>query len=100
MQGIVDMMKVYASENFKKDVREMEPLFGDEITKPEIKEPSDPKVKAGEKTLTKSQEKMYDAKISAYVKEEKSLEDSLTDIFNVTWGQCSAMTQNKLELLT
>ena len=97
---IVDMLKVYASENFKKDVRAMETLFGDEITKPEINEPNEPKVKTGEKTLTKSQEKIYDAKISAYVKEEKSLEDSLTAIFNIIWGQCSAMMQNRLESIT
>ena len=36
----------------------------------------------------------------AYVKEEKSLEDSLTALFNIIWGQCSAMMQHRLESMT
>ena len=96
-KDMLDMLKVYASENFAKDVRKMESLFGDDIKTPEINEPSKPKPKAGNKELTKKQEKIYDAKISAFVKEEKSMEDSLTVMYNITRGQCSAMMQNRLE---
>ena len=28
-----------------------------------------------------------------------SLEDSLTALFNIIWGKCSAMMQNRLELI-
>ena len=45
----VDMLKVYASENFKKDVRAMESLFGDEIKKPKIDEPVEPTIKGERK---------------------------------------------------
>ena len=75
----------------------MEPLFGDEIKMPKIAEPEEPTIKLGEKTLSKTQEKIYDAKISAYVKEEKSLDDSMSALLNIIWGQCSAMMQNRLE---
>ena len=77
------MLKIYASENFKKDVRAMESLFGDDITKPGLKEPNEPTPKSGTKEVTKTQVKIYEAKITAYVKEEKSLEDSLTALFNI-----------------
>ena len=45
----------------------------------------------------KVQEKIYDARILAYVKEEKSLDDSILALFNIIWGKCSAMMQNRLE---
>ena len=93
----VDTLKIYASENFKKDVRAMESLFGDDIKKTELKEPNEPTPKSGTKEVTKTQMKIYEAKITAYVKDEKSLEDSLTALFNITWGQCSAMMKNRLE---
>ena len=34
--------------------------------------------------LTKAQEKIYDAKIGLYIKEEKSMNDALTALFNIT----------------
>lgn len=95
----LDMLKIYASENYTKDVRKMESLFGDDIRTPVIQEPEEPKIRKGNTAITKSQEKIYDAKIAAFVKEEKSMEDSLTALYNITWGQCSAMMQNRLESL-
>jgi len=80
----LDMLKVYASENFAKNVKKMESLFGDDIKTPEIKESNEPKPKAGNKELTKTQEKIYEAKISAFVKEETSMKDSLTVMYNIT----------------
>lgn len=53
LKDTLDMLKIYASENFKKNVRNMESLFGDDIRKPEIQEPDKPTMKIGRKTLTK-----------------------------------------------
>ena len=95
----VDILKIYASDNFKKDVKAMESLFGDNIQKPELKEPSEPTVMNDEKEVTKTQIRIYEVKITAVVKKEKSLENSLTALFNIIWGQCSVMMQNRLELI-
>jgi len=94
------MLKICASENFAKDVRKMECLFGDEIKNPQIGEPDEPKPKEGKKELTETQERIYDAKIMAFVKEEKSMEESLTALYNISWGQYIAMMQNRLESLS
>ena len=96
----LDMLRIYASENFPKDVKKMESLFGTDITTPVIEEPKEPEVKKGNTVLTKAQEKIYDAKIALYIKEEKSMNDALTALFNITWGQCSLMMQNRLESLS
>ena len=90
-KGTVDMIKIYASENFKRDMSVIESLFGDDIQKPKVKEPREPMVKKDEKEVTKTQIRIYEAKITAFVREEKSLEDSLTALFNVIWRQCSVM---------
>lgn len=96
----LDMLRIYASENFPKDVKKMEILFGTNITTPVIEEPKEPEVKKGNTVLTKAQEKIYDAKIALYIKEEKSMDDALTSLFNITWGQRSLMMQNRLESLS
>jgi len=93
-------LRVCAPENFAKDVRKIKSLFGDDIKTPEIKEPNESNPKAGNKELTKTQKKIHYAKIPAFVKEEKSMEDSLTAMYNITWGQCSAIMQNRLESVT
>ena len=49
----LDMLNVYASEIFAKDVRKMESLFGDDINTPEINETRAPKPKSRNKELTK-----------------------------------------------
>jgi len=67
----------------------MEYLFGYEIKNPQIREPEEPKPKEGTKELTKTQERIYDAKIMAFVKEEKSTEDSLTALYNISWGNAA-----------
>ena len=34
-----------------------------------------------------------------YIKEERSLWSAVLALYNITWGQCSSMIQNRLELL-
>ena len=43
----LEILKIYASENFPKDIRKMESFFGDVIKKPEIMDPEEPTIKAG-----------------------------------------------------
>ena len=50
----------------------MKAIFGDNIRNPEIKEQNEPRIKTRREEITKAQEKIYEAKIVAYVKEEKS----------------------------
>ena len=38
----LDMLRIYASENFPKDVKKMESLFGTDITTPVIEEGKEP----------------------------------------------------------
>ena len=55
------------------------------VTKPELVEGA-----------TKGQEVEHVENYKQYVKEQKSLESSLAPLYNVTWGQCSKLIQNKL----
>ena len=45
---------MYASENFPKDIRKMDSLFGSEITKPIMKLPEEPELLKGKQELTKN----------------------------------------------
>ena len=64
------MLNIYASENFAKGVRMIESLFNDDIKKPKIKEPDEPKIQTGMSKITKTQKKIYDSKIMVFVKKE------------------------------
>ena len=83
LKDTLGMLKIYTSEIFDKDVRMMESLIRDSISNPKIKKPVEPKVKKGNGGLMEAQEKIYNAKIMAYVKEEKGMEDSLTVLYNI-----------------
>ena len=96
-KNTLDQLKIYASENFPKDVKKMDCLFGSKITKPMVKLPDEPKKENGKSELTRAQEKIFKARINLFIKEEKSLNDSLTALYNVAWGQCSVMMQDRLE---
>ena len=42
---------------------------------------------------------MYDAELNQYVKDVKSLKVTIVTLYNITWDQCSALMQNRLESL-
>lgn len=48
-KDLLDMLKIYASENFPMDEKNIESLFGSDIKTPVIKEPDEPKPKDGNK---------------------------------------------------
>ena len=72
-------------------------LFDDNIIAPEVLEPDEPEVKSGKDELTKAQVSIYNVRINLFIKEERSLRSATMALYNVTWGQCSPMMQNRLE---
>ena len=41
-------------------------------------------------------ETFYNEEVTQYIKDKKGLESTLTALYNVVWGQCSKLLQNKL----
>ena len=73
----------------QKDIKSLRVLFTD-LKRPTIDKPELP-----EKS-TKAEESLYVEECKQYIKDARSLEGALTSLYNVTWGQCSTMFQNKL----
>lgn len=95
----LDMMMIYTSRNMQKEMDMLSCLFNNKITSPEVMEPDEPIVKVGKSKLTKAQTSIYNARVNLFIKEERSLKSVIIALYNVTWGQCSPMMQNHLELL-
>lgn len=104
----LEQLQNYTSSHFKKDMKALNCLFTD-LTKPTISAPKQPKKgeeiigadgkPTGKFKMSYFEQKLYDVRITMYVKEEKSLEDTLQSLYNIAWGQCSELMQNRLEAI-
>ena len=97
----VKALRVYSSETFKNDIESLTILFTD-LSEPVLEEPEDPvsvettvegkKVK----TVSKFEEMKYSEKVKQWIRDEKSLKGSIRSLYNIVWGQCSKLMQNKI----
>ena len=102
-QDTLDALKIYSSTMHKLDIDSLNVLFID-ITEPTIVPPIAPISQElinsqGVSTvipLNKFQETVYNEEIKLWIKDTKRLKASLTSLYNIVWGQCSKLMQNKL----
>ena len=102
-QDTLDALKIYTSTIYIKDIQNLTTLFTD-LVPPVIREPKEPKEKEtidndGNKVttaITRLQEAIFGEEIKQYIKESRSLKSTLTSLYNIVWGQCSKLMQNKL----
>ena len=89
-QDSLDQLWIYASSMYKKDIVHLKILFTQlghpTVVKPELTSEA-----------TASEEAIFKEEIRQYIKDKKSLETTLVSLYNVVWGQCSKLLQNKLK---
>ena len=101
-QDTVDQIKIYSSSNFKKEIKHLRRLF-DKLELPVIPEPKPPKenIKSEEgvdvkDTTYKFKEAVYHEEIKQWIKDKRNMDETITSIYNIIWGQCSKLLRNKL----
>jgi hypothetical protein len=101
-QETLDMLKIYASTAYKKDITALNPLFS-KLTEPRVPEPEEPKeviikTEGGKEIcgITKFSETVYNERVKMYIKETKSLQSTVQSLYNIVWGQCSKLMKNKV----
>ena len=91
-QETLEQLHIYSSSVYKKDIKYLKILFTElkqpTIVKPEIQDKA--RATAGEQTV-------FEEEVRQYVKDKKSLDTTLASLYNVVWGQCSRLLQNKLK---
>ena len=101
-QDTLDALKIYSSTIHKLDIDSLNVLFID-LTEPIVVTPTEPieqeiinaKGTTTVISLTNFQETVYRER-NNWIKDTKRLKVSLTLLYNVVWGQCSKLMQNKL----
>ena len=92
-QETLDQLHIYSSSVHKKDRKHLKVLFTEleqpTIVKPEMQEKPTP-----------SEQAIFAEKARQYIKEVSSLETALASLYNVVWGQCCKLLQNKLNSST
>ena len=116
----MDQLRIYASTNYKKEVKYMRKLFTD-IEIPNVPRPvklprtTRRKVRTGVTTrgqrqssdaaVTSTEEEgsddnieatIYAEEVKTYVKEKRNLEAALASLFNIVWGQCSKLMKHRV----
>ena len=99
----VKALSVYSSEVFKNDIEALTSLFTD-LAEPKVEQPEDPKevkiMVGGIETvkISKFEEMKYTEKVKQWIRDDKSLKGSVRSLYNIVWGQCSRLMQNKLTM--
>ena len=119
-QDTLDQLRIYASTNYKKEVKYMRKLFTD-IETPIVPRPvrlprtTRRKVRTGVTTrgqrqssdtaVTSTEEEgsddnieaaIYAEEVKTYVKEKRNLEAALASLFNIVRGQCSKLMKHRV----
>ena len=89
-QETLDQLQVYASATYKRDIKALKVLFSD-LEQPTIRIP------IPSKDPTPVEDLLFKEEVRQYSKDKKSLESTLVSLYNVVWGQCSKLLQNKLK---
>ena len=88
-QESLEQLHVYASSTYKEDMRNFK-VFFTKLEYPTILQPEAPK------KSNILEDALFREEIKQYNKAKKNLESTLTSLYNVVWGQCSKLLQNKL----
>ena len=83
-------MQVYASSAYKNEIKYLKVLFT-QLQEPNIIKPEPPK--GG----NIQDDTIYREEVRQYIKEKRNLDTTLVSLYNVVWGQCSKLLQNKLK---
>ena len=89
-QETLEQLQVYASLAYKNEIKYLKVLFT-QLQEPNIIKPEPPK---GGNT---QDDTIYREEVRQYIKEKRNLDTTLVSIYNVVWGQCSKLLQNKLK---
>ena len=102
-QDTMDALKVYSSTTFRKDINHLTKLFT-ELKKPEVPRPPDPVTieqvdDTGKKkqVITQFSQTVFQEQVKMWIKDESSLRATTQSLYNIVWGQCSKLMQNKLK---
>ena len=104
-QDTLDALKVYASTTYHKDINHLTILFS-ELKTPEVAQPlelvkikrkdTDGKIST---VITKFSEIVFQEQVKLWIKETSSLKATTQSLYNIVWGQCSKLMQNKLKAI-
>ena len=89
----MDVLKVYSSTIYKKDIRYLNQLFN-KLEQPEVPEPKQNFTKP---TPTTFKSAVYTKRIKNWIKAMDGLDSTLRSLFNIVWDQCNKLIQNKLK---
>ena len=89
-QETMEQLHVYASNTYKKEIKHLKVLFT-QLKKPTIIKPEQ------DKESELYDETIYKEEVRQSIKDKRSLESTLVALYNVVWGQCSKLLQNKLK---
>ena len=89
-QETLDQLQVYASAAHTRDIKALKVLFT-KLEQPVITVP------IPTKNPTPVEDILFKEEVRQYSKDKKSLESMLVSLYNVVWGQCSKLLQNKLK---
>ena len=105
-QDTMDALKVYSSTGYKKDIKYLNPLFN-KLEMPNVSEPEqnfttrEDTNKEGVVTITQTpthfETAVYNERIKTWIKATDALDSTLRSLYNIVWGQCSTLMQNKLK---
>ena len=89
-QETLDQLQVYAVNMYRKDIKVLKVLFTD-LKKPTKLMP------LPVKNPSTVEDILFKEEVKQYTKDKRSLESTLVSLYNVVWGQCSKLLQNKLK---
>ena len=101
----IDALKVLSSTEFKKDIAYLEPIFK-KLEKPFVPRPIKPSPTIVKDQTTGTETKIppdevevdiYRERIRSYIVTEGRLQNTTRALYNIVWGQCSRLLQNKLK---
>ena len=102
-QDTMDALKVYSSTTFRKDINHLTKLFT-ELKKPEVPRPPDPVTTEQtddtgktKQVITQFSQTVFQEQVKMWIKDESSLRATTQSLYNIVWGQCSKLMQNKLK---
>ena len=104
-QDTMDALKVYSSTTFRKDINHLTKLFT-ELKTPEVPKPPDPvMIEQTDDTgktktvITQFSQTVFQEQVKMWIKDESSLRATTQSLYNIVWGQCSKLMQNKLKAI-
>ena len=103
-QNTTKQLKVFASTNYSKQAKLLAPLFKD-LTKPTVPKPVKGKTEPSGKTDSEGNailiegefdKQVFSERIKMWIKEEAQLEAMTHALYEIVWGQCSELMQNRI----